>query len=138
MARASAADLFQRHHRLLTWLFRIGFALSVLLVCVLSLLPAEELPKVRIWDKFSHLIAYTEIAVLGLLGYRGRRAGWIVAAGVVALGGVLELAQNAVPGRSTDLLDFAVNTLGVVLGFGIARLILWIWPTEPAPGPARS
>jgi VanZ family protein len=137
MARESPSLLLQRHHRILTGLFRAGFVLSVLAVCVLSLLPAEELPRTRPWDKISHLIAYLEIAVLGLLGYRGPRAGRAVAVGVVALGGILELAQQAVPGRASDLADFLVNALGVVLGYGIARLLLRIWPVERGTGPTR-
>lgn len=137
MARESPSLLLQRHHRILTGLFRAGFVLSVLAVCVLSLLPAEELPRTRPWDKISHLIAYLEIAVLGLLGYRGPRAGWAVAVGVVALGGLLELAQQFVPGRAADLLDFFVNTLGVLLGYGIARLLLRFWPMESGVEPTR-
>lgn len=137
MARESPSDLLQRRHRILTGLFRAGFALSILVVCVLSLLPAEELPKTRPWDKISHLIAYLEIAVLGLLGFRGRRSWRVVTVGVVALGGVLELAQSVVPGRASDLLDILVNAAGVLLGYGIARLLLRIWPVEGGTDPTR-
>jgi VanZ family protein len=130
MAREPTSASPRRYQRFLTGLFRVGFVLSILIVSVLLLLPGDDLPKLRLWDKFCHLVAFMEIAVLGLLGYRGGRSVLFVTVGTIALGGLLELAQHVIPGRSTDLLDFLVNGLGVLLGYGLARLLLRFWPAE--------
>lgn len=136
MTRQSVSGPLQRYRHILTAVIRVGFVLSILVVCVLLLLPGDELPKLRLWDKFCHLVAFMEIAVLGLLGFRGPRAALFVTVGTIALSGALELAQHFVPGRSTDLLDFLVNGLGVLLGYGLARLLLRLWPVESPAGSA--
>lgn len=135
MALYPLQDLMRRHDRAIRQLCRIGFAVSIVVVCVLSLLPADALPKVRIWDKIGHMIAYTEITAIGLLGYWGRNAALWIVAGVVALGATLEIAQHFIPGRSMDLADFAVNGLGVLLGYLFACVVRRYWPaTSERPG----
>lgn len=129
MALNPLQNLLQRYDRPIQLLCQAGFAASIVVVCLLSLLPAEELPKVRNWDKFFHLIAYMEIAAVGLIGFRSGNWKLRIVVGVIALGGVLEIAQHFVPGRSADPIDFVVNGLGVLLGFLFARLILRSWPT---------
>jgi len=124
-------DFFERHEGTLRILGRLGFAISILTVCVLSLLPGQNLPRLLLSDKISHLIAYTEITALGLLVFPGRRQTAAVIAAVIALGGVLEVAQHFVPNRSTDLLDFAVNCVGVLLGVAVARLVMRLRPAKP-------
>jgi len=136
MARETTSGPLHRYRHILTALVRVGFVLSIIVVCVFLLLPGDALPKLRLWDKVCHLIAFMEIAVLGLLGFRGRRAALFVTVGTIALSGVLELAQHFVPGRSTDLLDFLVNSLGVLLGYGLARLLVRLWPVESPAGSA--
>lgn len=125
--RGPLTDLVARHDGLLRALCRIGFALSVLAVLLLSLLPAERLPEVRLWDKLAHMIAYAEIAALGALGFPAQRATMAMLAGVAALGGAIEIGQIYVPGRSGDLLDFAVNCLGALAGYLAVRAAGRLW-----------
>ncbi len=67
-----------------------------------------------------------EIAALGLLAYA--TAPVLVVAGVVALGAGIEIAQLYVPGRSSDIVDFMVNCLGVLAGIVLARVLSALWP----------
>jgi VanZ family protein len=97
---------------------------------------AVHVPHVRLSDKICHFIAYCETAAAGWLAFRAAPAQKLVLPGVIALGGAIELAQHFVPGRSMDILDFTVNCLGVLAGYGLARLIETIWPA-PA-GSARA
>ncbi len=130
MANGAFAEFIARHDARIRTLCRIGFAVSILAVLVLSLLPDDDLPVVELSDKVRHFIAYAEIAAIGLLAYAA--APVLVIAGVVALGAGIEIAQLYVPGRSSDIADFMVNCLGVLAGIVLARVISALWP-RPKP-----
>jgi VanZ family protein len=122
-----------RHDAALNGLCRGGFALCILTVTVLSLLPQAVMPKVGISDKVSHFIAYTAIAAFGLLGYR--TAAVRIAIGVIGLGGAIEVGQIFVPGRSAEILDFIADIGGVAAGLVLARLLLRRWPKAGTSAP---
>jgi VanZ family protein len=126
MANGAVTGFIARHDTRIRSLCRIGFAISILVVLVLSLLPDDDLPKVELSDKIGHFIAYGEIAAIGLLAYA--TAPVLVVAGVVALGAGIEIAQLYVPGRSSDIVDFMVNCLGVLAGIALARGLSALWP----------
>jgi VanZ family protein len=132
----SLSTLLARHDGRLKSFCRTGFAVCILIVCVLSLLPEDEVPDVAFSDKVHHLIAYAVIAALGMLGYRGPRAAVAVVIGSIALGGLLEIGQGYVPGRYPDMLDFVANAAGVAVGLILARLAASVWPssTDTAQG----
>lgn len=132
----SLSTLLARHDGRLKSFCRTGFAVCILIVCVLSLLPEDEVPDVAFSDKVHHLIAYAVIAALGMLGYRGPRAAVAVVIGSIALGGLLEIGQGYVPGRYADMLDFVANAAGVAVGLILARLAASVWPlsTDAAQG----
>lgn len=125
-------ELLARYDGPLRALCRAGFMACVGIVIVLSLLPGAALPHFRLSDKLAHMIAYTAIAAFAMLGYPARRLTMPLLAGVVALGGVLEIGQAFVPGRSTDLIDFAFNCAGVLLGYAMARAVGRIWAASGA------
>lgn len=127
MANGAVTGFFTRHDTRIRSLCRIGFAISILIVLVLSLLPGDDLPEVALSDKVHHFIAYSEIATIGLLAYTTVPVQALVIAGVVALGGGIEIAQLYVPGRSSDIVDFMVNCLGVLAGIVLARVISALW-----------
>ena len=132
MAAGKLTDFLTRHDTQLRALCRLAFALSVVTVIVLSLLPGALMPHFRLSDKICHFLAYCETAAAGWLAYRLAPGRKLVLPGLIALGGALELAQHFVPGRSTDIVDFTANSLGVLAGYGLARLAESVWPA-PAP-----
>jgi VanZ family protein len=85
--------------------------------------PPPEVSELLAWDKAQHFIAYFGLALMGVLGWAGRRA-WMVFLAVLALGGTLELLQ-AVVGRDAEWDDMLANTLGAGVGTGVALLLLW-------------
>jgi VanZ family protein len=131
--RPPLTEFVTRHDRRLRSLCRAGFALAVVTVTVLSLLPGDGLPRLGPWDKLAHITAYAAIALLGRLGYPARAAMLPLLAAVVALGGALELGQDHVPGRSADLADFWVNCAGALAGALLARAARRVWPPVTAP-----
>ena len=105
-------------------LARIAFALGVLLIVYLSLIPTEELPSLGLWDKLEHALAYGLVAVTGGIGWAGRGRAWtLLAAGLVALGVLLEFLQSFVPGRFTDPGDALSNLIGTLLGLGMVAAV---------------
>jgi VanZ family protein len=127
MADGKLTDFLTRYDPQLRSLCRLIFALSVVTVLVLSLLPGPYMPHFRLSDKICHFIAYCETAASGWLAYRLAPGLKFVLPGLIALGGAIELAQHYVPGRSTDILDFTANSLGVLAGYGLARMVETVW-----------
>ena len=104
-----------RHPRL--WLSL--WWLAVALVFVVCLVPAPDLPMAPPGgDKLEHLLAYFLLAAGAVQLYRGRRALWRVAIGLVVLGIVVELAQGALTTtRSMDPWDAVADAIGAAIGF---------------------
>ena len=98
-------------------LARIGFALGTLAIIVLSLLPADEVPSLGMWDKLEHALTYGTVAALGGVGWAGNAKIWArVGISLAVLGAVLELLQTFVPGRLGDVADAFANVFGTVVG----------------------
>lgn len=65
----------------------------------------------------------------------------MIAVGLLALGGVIELLQRAGGERMGEWLDLAANAAGIALGLGLARLGLggWCgWVERRLPGASRA
>lgn len=122
MPRPPLIGFLARNGGTLRKLCRVGFAVSIVAIVILSLLPGDDMPDIRVSDKVGHFLAYAEIVLLGILGYPGRKAPLAVLVGVAALGGLLEIGQTYVPGRSADIVDFAVNCLGMLAGYATTRI----------------
>lgn len=97
--------------------------LAVVLVFAACLVPARELPSVpRGFDKLEHFLAFFVLAAGAVQLYATRRALCCAAAGLLALGVVIELAQFAFTrSRSMDPADVFADALGVAAGFALVR-----------------
>lgn len=106
--------------RLWLWLW----IAAILVVVVLSLIALPPLPfdPPRNFDKLEHLLSYAALAFGAVQLFARRSALVFAAAGLVALGIALELAQGwLVPSlRQMDAADALANTLGVALGIACA------------------
>lgn len=102
---------------------RIALLIGVVLVMVLSLLPAPALPPVTLWDKLQHGAAYAMLAASGAAGFPSQRGLIVVSCCLATLGGLLELAQRLASGREASSADWFANLAGIGLVFLIA---IWI------------
>jgi VanZ family protein len=100
------------------WLV-VGWAMAGLVVW-LSLKEPGSGPEL-INDKLAHGLAYCALALWFGQLYRARRS---VALALITLGGLLELLQGLSGYRDMSLADLAADSLGVILGIGIAAS----WP----------
>jgi len=97
-------------------LYGAAFA-CVLIIVILSLLPAEEMPRTGIPDGTDHFIAYWGTGGLMALAFRDRGAVLALAGlALVGLGGLMEVLQQLSPGRSTTWSDFLMSGGGTVTG----------------------
>jgi VanZ family protein len=108
-----------------SWLWLGAGLLLVATVIIGSLGPPIRMQAAH-GDKIIHLTAYLFLALWFGGIYRPARYP-IVAAGLVALGGAIELVQGTLPYRSMELADAAANTVGVVAGIVLSWLALGSW-----------
>lgn len=103
--------------RLLTWF-------CVILLAVLSLLPADEMVRTSLPGRLEHFIAYAGSAAVAVAGY-GRSRGSMRIIGLFWMyAGTLEYLQHFSPGRHPSIADFAASALGALCG-GLAVAGFW-------------
>lgn len=92
-------------------LFTAAFFLLAAAIVWFSLTPITAAPTVRHIDKVEHFLAY---AALTLVGFAARGRPWpLMAAGIVAFGGGVEVLQALMPtGRTGSVLDGLANGAG--------------------------
>ena len=117
-ARAQASGLP------VTALARAAFWLATAVVVVTSLLPGPYLPKGGIfdlWDKAQHALAFAVLALLGLWSWRPRALRVRLVVGLLALGGVIEVAQHLSGWRHGDWADWLADSLGVLVAILVCK-----------------
>ncbi len=72
----------------------------------------------HIWDKALHFTAYFGLSLMATVAVRADRRVLWWAAGLILLGGALEILQG-MTGRDADIYDELANTLGVLTGAGL-------------------
>lgn len=96
-------------------ILRITLSIIVVGILYLSLTPNETLIVGN--DKISHFIAYSCLMLnIGLIVFPNKKkmiVGMILA---IALGVIVEILQQFVPGRFMSIEDIYANSLGVLLG----------------------
>lgn len=100
----------------------IGWALVAAIVW-LSLTPSPPDLDFEQSDKLGHFAFYAATMFWFAQLYPRAPVRARYAAGFIALGIALELAQRALGYRSFDLLDMAADTTGVMLGWGVALFV---------------
>ena len=101
----------------------IGYGL-VTLVVALSLSPSLPQPlEFPLADKFYHLLAYGVLMLWFAQLLPRSRYGWLVC-GFIVLGVVLEMAQSQIGTRSGEVWDIAANSLGTILSWGLALMVM--------------
>jgi VanZ family protein len=93
---------------ILTWF-------CVILLAVLSLLPAQDMVRTGIPGELEHFVAYAGSASIAIAGY-GRRGAVRIIGLFWIYAGVLEYLQHFSPGRRPSIVDFAASALGALFG----------------------
>jgi VanZ family protein len=109
----------QTSFRILTWC-------CVLLLAVLSLLPAQDMVRTGFPGELEHFVAYAGSVIIAVPGYHRRGPLWII--GLFWMyAGLLEYLQHFSPGRHPSTKDFAASALGAFIGGLAAALLVRRW-----------
>lgn len=103
---------------------KLAFWCGVAAVCAASLLPAPvgQSPQIPVSDHLRHAIAYFALMAVSYSAYRTPPRERRIAAGLIALGGALELAQHLLLQREPSAADAGANAAGVALAVVVVRL----------------
>lgn len=96
------------------------FLACLAVVTWLSLAPLEQLPRVDLWDKASHVIAYLVLGILMALAWP-TVAIFLLLAILLVYGLSTEIAQSFLAYRQFSLLDLLADLIGALPGVLIAR-----------------
>jgi VanZ family protein len=108
--------------RVLTWC-------CVILLAVLSLLPAQQMVRTWLPGRLEHFVAYAGSAAIAMAGYGASRGGMQIIGGFWLYAAVLEYLQHFSPGRHPSFLDFVASAFGALCG-GLAVALLWPRPSD--------
>ncbi len=117
MARANMQN------RRITSFLRIVTWICVLTLALLSLMPADDLPRTGFPGVLNHFIAYAGSCGIAIAAYRDRLTSWRIIALFCLYAAILEYLQGFV-GRDPAVRDFVASSLGAVCG-GAATAVLW-------------
>ncbi len=102
-----------------TW--RVLLYLLIVGVSYLALTPKPPTGIDTGWDKLNHTLAFAALAISAWLAYPAShrtRLLWLGA--LLAFGGLIEILQLFVPGRSAESGDLLADALGIACGAAIA------------------
>jgi VanZ family protein len=122
---------------------RIGTWCCIVLLAVLSLLPAEEMVRTGFPGGVEHFVAYAGSAAIAMAAYGRSRGSIQIIGGFWVYAAMLEYLQHFSPGRHPAIEDFALSAAGALCG-GLAVALFWRrlsqadrpWPA-PFGGPGR-
>ena len=110
------ANLTMRSIRVLTWF-------CVVLLAVLSLLPAQDMVRTGFPGRVEHIVAYAGSAAIAMAGYGARWGAAQIVGGFWVYAGILEYLQHFSPGRHPAIGDFMASALGALCGGLVIALI---------------
>lgn len=102
-----------------------AFAIGVVVVATLLLLPGDDLPETNVWDKLEHASVFAGLIVLGAVAKPQWSWRITLTAGLIAFGSLCELLQCFVPGREASFQDAAANATGVAFGLVVIVAMEW-------------
>jgi VanZ family protein len=115
-------------------LFRVPAWALLLLLFVLSVVPAADRPVTGVNHNLEHFLAFVSVGVLFALGYHNHLSRLLI--GGFSFAALIELLQILLPSRHARLEDFMVDFTAIALGLcttHLARRLFRSWlRTRPA------
>src|SRR5437764_13454641 len=103
--------------RVLTWC-------CIIVLPVLSLLPAQHMVRTGFPGRLEHFVAYAGSAAIAMAGYGASRGGVQIISGFWVYAGLLEYLQHFSSGRHPSIADFAASALGALCGALASTLLM--------------
>ena len=106
--------------------YRIAAICCAVVIGMYSLFPDSKPPTNStggITEHLDHMFAYGILMSLCLLGFGRRLPPALIAVGLLAYGGILELLQYEIPNRDPEYLDVVANSLGIFAGWVLTTIL---------------
>jgi VanZ family protein len=97
-------------------MLRFASWFCIILLAILSLLPAEDMVRTGFPGRLEHFVAYAGSATVTSGGYGDRYGTTGVIGFYWAYAGILEYLQHFSPGRHPSIWDFSASALGAFCG----------------------
>lgn len=111
-------------------------ALLLALVLTVSYLAMSPQPPRDLnfgWDKLNHVVAFTALAFTSCMSCpNSPRWRLVLLAALVGFGGLIEVVQSFVPGRSSEWDDLLADSIGIAFGASVGAAWLWALNTVPS------
>jgi VanZ family protein len=98
-------------------LLRILAWACIVLLAILSLLPAQDMVRTGLPGRFEHVVAYSGAAAIAAAAYDESRRSLRIVGWFWIYAAVLEYLQNYSPGRKASFGDFAASAAGGLCGW---------------------
>ena len=116
---STLCKLFNGHEAQHRW--RVLLLLLIAAISFLALSPHPPTGLSTGWDKSNHALAFGSLGFCGFWCVATRRERWaLLPLALLVFGGVIELLQLQVPGRSGEWPDLLADSVGIALGMLIA------------------
>jgi VanZ family protein len=109
----------------LTGIARAAGWACIVLLAMLSLLPADEMVRTTLGGQLEHASAYAGTAVLLELAYRRPVR---IAVALLSYAAILELLQHFSPGRHPAVADWIASSVGALAGVVIVSIAAAFYP----------
>jgi VanZ family protein len=106
-----------------TKLFITLWFVALIIIIILSLSPKISPPEKYNIDKFLHCSAYLFLCFLSTISFRTDRTIFFNVVLLIFVAALTEIGQHFVPHRTASFGDFAANTIGIMLGYLIGKLV---------------
>lgn len=109
---------------------RVAFAVTLIAVLVLALLPIPRLKEFGLdigfhYDKANHASAFAVLAFLGSLGWPDRKT-WLIIF-LALIGAAIEILQGtSLINRDLDVFDWIADCIGMACGLLAATCVTWM------------
>lgn len=102
---------------------KLPFTVALTILSVLFLLPQQYLEDEIFdwWDKAQHASAFAFLLLVGVLSHPAKLMP--VFWGLLVYGGLIEIIQSFSGWREGDVLDWAADCTGVLIGYGLISFI---------------
>ena len=105
--------------------WRVILVLLIGCIAVLALLPAPPTDFDTGWDKLNHWLAFGSLAFAASLSSQSSRTTrLLLLLSLLGFGGLIEVAQLYVPGRSAEWADLLADAIGIACGAAVASGLL--------------
>lgn len=105
--------------------WRVILVLLIGCIAVLALMPAPPADFDTGWDKLNHWLAFGILAFAASLSSQSSRSTrLLLLLSLLGFGGLIEMAQLYVPGRSAEWADLLADAIGIACGAAVASGLL--------------